>query len=95
MSAVRLTRAATQDLTDVMSWIAGDDPIAAERYVRRLQRAVQLLGVMPEMGRRRDELAPDLRSFPVEQLVLFYRVLPDAVEVLRVVSGHRDVDALF
>lgn len=47
------------------------------------------------MGRRRDELLPSLRSFPVEDYLIFYRSIEDGIDILRVVSGYRDLEALF
>ena len=39
----------------------------------------------------REELASGLRSFPVRRYVVFYRPLVDAIEVVRVLHGARDV----
>jgi len=36
-----------------------------------------------------------LRSFPVGQYVIFYRVAVDAVEIVTVIHGARDLDSLF
>lgn len=47
------------------------------------------------MGRRRDELLPSLRSFPVDDYLIFYRPIAGGIEILRVVSGYRDLNALF
>ena len=47
------------------------------------------------MGRARPELAADLRSFPVGNYIIFYRPIEDGVEIVRVLSGARDIDALF
>jgi toxin ParE1/3/4 len=44
-------------------------------------------------GRERSELRSDLRSFPVGNYIVFYRALPDGVEVVRVMSGRQDIDA--
>ena len=46
------------------------------------------------MGRKRDELAPNVRSFPIDDY-LIYRAIEEGVEVLRVVSGYRDLRVLF
>jgi toxin ParE1/3/4 len=43
------------------------------------------------MGRAREELASELRSFPVRRYVVFYRPLVDGIEVVRVLHGARDV----
>jgi toxin ParE1/3/4 len=47
------------------------------------------------MGRTRDELAAELRSFPVGRYVVFYMPLDDGVDVIRVLHGSRDIDAIF
>jgi toxin ParE1/3/4 len=47
------------------------------------------------MGRPRDELASGLRSFPVGTYIVFYRRAKVGIEVARILSGYRDIDALF
>ena len=46
-------------------------------------------------GRLRDEFELGLRSFPVQNHVLFYRPIDDGVAIVRVVHGRRDLLALF
>lgn len=47
------------------------------------------------MGRLRDELTEGLRSFPVGRYVIFYRIVQDGVEIVRVLHGARDLDSIF
>jgi toxin ParE1/3/4 len=47
------------------------------------------------MGRRRDELSPNVRSFPINNYLIFYRLIEQGVEILRVVSGYQDLEDLF
>ncbi len=49
----------------------------------------------PQIGRQRDEVYPDLRSLPYKRYLIFYRLLDDAIEVFRVVSGYQDLTRLF
>ena len=49
----------------------------------------------PNLGGKRPELSAGLRSIPVGQYVIFYRVLADAVEIVNVIHGARDIDSLF
>ncbi len=55
----------------------------------------RVLATQPSMGRARDELAPDVRSFPFGRYVIFYMPLDDGIDVVRVLHGARDVDAVF
>lgn len=45
----------------------------------------------PLAGRARPELAADMRSFPVSNIVLFYRPLIDGIVLVRVLSSYQDI----
>lgn len=47
------------------------------------------------MGRAREELAADLRSFPFGRYVIFYAPVDEGIDVVRVLHSARDVDAAF
>ncbi|HXP84155.1 MAG TPA: type II toxin-antitoxin system RelE/ParE family toxin [Bryobacteraceae bacterium] len=48
------------------------------------------------MGRSRDEdLRPSLRSFPVGEYVILYRIQDEDVLILRVLRANRNIEALF
>lgn len=47
------------------------------------------------MGRAREELAADLRSFPFGRYVIFYAPVEGGIDVVRVLHSARDVDAAF
>ncbi len=91
-----LLRSAEADLADIWRYIARDSPQNASRLVRRIRTMCSTtLADNPYIGRARPELAPGLRSFPVGNYIVFYRPIEDGVEVVRVVHGSRDIEALF
>ena len=47
------------------------------------------------MGRKRDELLPNLRSFPVGSYLIFYHPINQGIEVVRVLHGSRDIPNFF
>ena len=47
------------------------------------------------MGRRRPELAPNIRSLTVGRYVVFYQPLFRGIEVVRVLHGSRDIESIF
>lgn len=53
------------------------------------------MGLAADDGRSREELAPGLRSLAFGRYVVFYMPLPDGIDVVRVLHGSRDIDALF
>ena len=86
---------AESDLEDIWSHIAQDSPNAADRFIDLIEAGCLSLAQNPLMGRLRPELAAGLHSFPVRSYVIFYMPLGDGIEVVRVISGFRDVEALF
>ena len=95
MKTFVLSPAAEQDLAEIETHVARDHQHAASRLLDALEAACRLLAVHPEAGRRRDEIAPGVRSFPVGSYVIFYRQLPGTVGIARVLHGSRDLPATF
>jgi ParE toxin of type II toxin-antitoxin system, parDE len=52
------------DIRDILDHIAEDSVEQADRWVEKLDEEFKLIATQPLMGRARDELAADLRSFP-------------------------------
>ena len=95
MSEILRRPDAETDLDQLWLFIAQDDPVNADRFLDRVADTCALLGDNPLMGRSRPELAPDLRSFPVGGYLIFYQPLDDGIEIVRIISAARVVDALF
>lgn len=88
--------ASETDLLQLWDYLAGQASIAvADDQVRRIHRACEMLRDWPLSGRGRDALMIGMRSVPVAPYVVFYRVTENAVEVVRVLHGHRDLEAMF
>jgi len=93
----RVTRRplAEADILEIWDYIVDDSLAAADRWVDRLDVQFRLLAAQPMMGRARDELAPGVRSFPFGRYVVFYVPLDGGIDVVRVLHGARDIDAVF
>jgi toxin ParE1/3/4 len=67
----------------------------ADRLIDSITERFYLLAGHPHIGRHRDEdLRPGLRSFPVGEYVIIYRVEENDVLILQVFRGSRDIEAL-
>ncbi|HVA49659.1 MAG TPA: type II toxin-antitoxin system RelE/ParE family toxin [Pirellulales bacterium] len=86
---------AEADLAEIHAYIAADRPRAADRLIARFFRAFGTLATQPQMGERRDELLPGLRTFSVKSYVVCYAAIDDGIEVARVLHGARDIAAIF
>jgi toxin ParE1/3/4 len=60
-----------------------------------LRAQARKLAATPGIGRSRQELRPELFSFPVGRHLLFYRPQPGGIVLVRVLHGARDLPALF
>ena len=94
MKQLLFTPLAESDLDAILDYIAERRPRTALAVLARIRRTCELLATHPEIGQRRIEFPGDYRSLTVERWVIFYRVMPEAVEIHRVVDGSRDINSL-
>ncbi len=90
-----LSGQAEADLDDIWLYVAQDSIRYADRLIAEIHDKCELLASSPDLGRRRDELRPSIRSFPYGDYVIFYRHSSDGIDVVRVLSGHRDIATIF
>lgn len=95
MPALIISPEAEQDPIDIWLHIAKDQPVNADRFLERLEEKAQTLAEFKELGVDRLELAPEIKSFPVERYVLFYRPNDHGIELVRVLHGSRDASLIF
>ncbi|MEQ8999712.1 MAG: type II toxin-antitoxin system RelE/ParE family toxin [Coleofasciculus sp. B1-GNL1-01] len=67
----------------------------AADFLRKLYAKLEILAQNPYIGRIRDELLPELRSFPFRNYLIFYFPLTNGIEVVRVLYGRRDIERIF
>jgi toxin ParE1/3/4 len=91
---VVLSDDALEDLADIWTYIALDDPSKATDYVQFVRSRIGLLVDYPAAGRDRDDVAPKVRSLTVSSHLVLYRVTPTEIQVLRIVSGRRNLRQL-
>ncbi len=94
MSRHALSAQSRSDLDDIWLYIASDSVSAADRLIDRLVGKIQVLAKQPGMGRIREDLAETLRSYPVDNYVIFYRPTHDGIEIVRILSGFRDISSI-
>lgn len=88
------TERARADLIDIWLHVAADSPAAADRLFDRLEARVRSLDTFPQSGPARPDIAPDARMLVASPYVILYRLVPEGVQVVRVLHGARHIDAL-
>lgn len=92
---VSITDEADADLESIGDFIARDNPARAVSFVAELLAACHFLATMP----RAFPLVPPyedsgVRRRPYRDYVIFYSVGDDAVQILHVLHGSRDYEAV-
>ena len=99
MAELKLVQLAQQDLKDIWRGLAEYRLEIADQKIRRITKKLELLRQFPLAGRQRDDLLPNIRSIPVDQFLVFYRILQESdrtiVEINRIVDGKRNLQQLF
>ncbi|MEH1871923.1 type II toxin-antitoxin system RelE/ParE family toxin [Nostoc sp.] len=92
----RLTKPAIQDIEQIADYIARQSGLAqSEDFLRKLEAKFAQIAQFPRMGRQRDEILPGILSLSIYNYLILYMPVGQDVEIFRVVSGYRDIKALF
>lgn len=86
-----LTPLAEQDLEAIGDYIAADNPTRALSFIRELRTQCQRIAANPPGYRLRPELGEDIRSCAHGNYVIFFVATPEAVTIIRVLHGARDI----
>jgi toxin ParE1/3/4 len=95
---LRYLAAARRDIAEIYAYIENrsGSAQAAERFVQRLRAQCRHLAELPTvLGRLRPELRPGFRTFPFSGYIIVLRYTTDALEIVNIVEGHRDIGAMF
>jgi toxin ParE1/3/4 len=92
---VVLTRRALADLDAIADWIGNDNPSRAVTFVVALREKCKDLATMPDawpLKRGWNPMKAHIRHW--RGYLIVYAVLADRIDVLHIVNGARDLDAL-
>lgn len=87
---LRWSQRAQNDLIEIASFIAQDDPAAARAWIKRLRDRARLAATMPHGGRVVPEQQDEhIREVFVRSYRIIYRIEGNQTVVLTVLEGHR------
>lgn len=95
MTRIRHSASAESDLLEAWLYIAADSVVAADQLLDKIETETRTLLMQPEMGRKRDELAVGLRSWPTSTpYLVFYFADQSGITIARVLHHARDVPSI-
>lgn len=100
MPKVKRTPKAKQDLLEHVLYLARINPDLAERFIDASEVAFEKLAQMPLKGQHQEFRSPELAKVrrwfipDFDKYLIFYRPIKGGVEILRVLYGMQNVDAI-
>lgn len=85
----------SQDLDAIADYFLTRNVDTGERLFREFNKKCQNLVNFPNIGRSYDHLKMGMRGVPLDGYIIFYQVVEDGIEILRVLSGRQDLEVLF
>jgi toxin ParE1/3/4 len=84
-------------LIDIWSYIAANNPDAADRRIDEIEALFNHLREYQSLGLERDDIASKLRGFIRGRYLVLYQLDESrrSVQIVRVIHGTRDLSALF
>lgn len=98
MTDYSVSPAALRDILEIVAYIKKRNSSAAHRQRDRFFEAFGKLAKRPRIGHTRDDLVPrevGVLFWPVGTYLIIYRVAAPSIEIVRVLSGYRDIAAIF
>ena len=94
MSLCILSPEATKDLNAIADYFATRNVDAGEMLFKQFIGKCENLIKFPALGRSYEYIRPNMRGVPLDGYIIFYQVVNDGIEILRVVNGRQDLDSL-
>ena len=95
MSRYVINVLASKDLNDIADYFTENNIEAGERFFVAFNRKCKQLVAFPNSGKSYDSINAELRGISIENYVVFYRLLEDGIEILRVIHGRRNFPTAF
>ena len=95
MRSLLITLPASRDLDRISDYFLESSVEAGDRFVKTFTQKCKNLARFPYIGKSYAELKPGLRGLLLMDYIIFYQVVEDNVEILRVISGYQDLRDIF
>jgi toxin ParE1/3/4 len=93
MSTYVLSNRAREDLREIWSYTADRWGISqADRYALGLHRAIETVANDPDRARSCDHIRAGYRKYSAGAHVLFFRIITEGIEVVRILHQRMDFE---
>lgn len=93
MSRFTLSPRAQADIEEIWNYTVDRWNVnQAEVYLRKIMAAIEAVADEPHLGRPCDEARAGYRKYPAASHVLFCRMTPDGVDIVRILHQRMDFE---
>jgi toxin ParE1/3/4 len=88
-----LSPRAAKDLDEIWDYTADRwGRPRAETYLRAIQAAIEAVAANPALSRACDNVRPGYRKYPAGTHIVFFRLIPEGIDVVRILHNRMDFD---
>lgn len=90
-----ISQPAIRDLEEIVDYFSSYSLTKGEQFINNFEAKCKYLANFPNMGKSYEHLKPFIRGLSLSSYIIFYRIIDQRIEIIRVVSGYRDLQSLF
>ena len=86
---------AKSDIEEIWLYLSEINQASADKLIKEMLQKFRMLAENPKLGKSRDEILLELRSFPFKKYIIFYLLTDYGIEIFRIVHSARNIEGLF
>jgi len=94
MKTYSLSEKAIADLEAICESMSETNRDFAVKFFENVREKCRKVAQFPNMGKNYGEIKVNLRGFVVNNYIVFYFPRSDGIDVVRIISGYRDLESL-
>ncbi|NER22322.1 MAG: type II toxin-antitoxin system RelE/ParE family toxin [Symploca sp. SIO1B1] len=94
MKTYSLSEKAIADLEAICESMSETNRDFAVKFFENVREKCRKVAQFPNMGKNYGEIKVNLRDFVVNNYIVFYFPRSDGIDVVRIISGYRDLESL-
>ncbi|WP_158813538.1 type II toxin-antitoxin system RelE/ParE family toxin [Methylocapsa sp. S129] len=93
MSGFVFSPRAQADIEEIWDYTAARwNTRQAEAYIRQIQAAIETVAAAPKLARSCEEIKAGYWKYPAGSHVIFFRLIHDGIDIVRVLHGRMDFE---
>ena len=95
MPQYTISPTAIRDLEDIIDYFTERNVEAGDLLLNEFTKKCRYITQFPLIGRSYSQIYNYLRGIPMQNYIIFYRVIDEDIEIMRVIRGDRNLEAIF